>query len=62
MRKYELYQEYHDLYEYYGDNEIERIRIKGGQQIRRDWFVFGSVNDAVIFFSEKCGGIEGRYV
>ena len=32
MRKYELYPEYRDLFEYCGNNEIERVRIKGGQQ------------------------------
>lgn len=61
MRKYELYQEFRDLYEYHGKNEIERIRIKAGQPIRRDWFVFNTVDDAVIFFIKKCGAIEGRY-
>ena len=61
MRKYEFYPEYRDLFKYHGNNEIERIRIKGGQPIRKDWFVFSTVDDAVIFFSEKCGAIEGQY-
>lgn len=61
MRKYEMYPEYHDLFEYYGDNEIERFRIKGGQTIRRDCFVFETRYDAEMFFSERCGEFLGRY-
>ena len=61
MRKHELYPDYRDLFEYYGSNEIERVRIKAGQPIRRDWFVFDSVDEAMMFFSEKCGTFEGRY-
>jgi hypothetical protein len=56
MRKYELYPEYHDMFEYYGDNEIERFRIKGGQTIRRDSFAFETRYDA-----EKCGSFVGYY-
>jgi hypothetical protein len=59
MRKHELYPDYRDLFEYYGSNEIERVRIKGGQTIRRDWFVFDSADEAVVFFSERCGGHFG---
>lgn len=55
MRKYELYPDYHDLFEYRGNNEIERIRIKGGQPVRRDWLVFETKDDAILFFDEKCG-------
>ena len=62
MRKYEHYSEYRDLFEYYGNNEIERIRIKNGRMIRRDWFVFESENDASAFFRERCGAFEGRYI
>ena len=61
MRKYEFYSEFQDLFEYDGTREIERIRIKGGRPIRRDWFVFESVDDALSFFSERCGALEGRY-
>lgn len=55
MRKYELYPDYHDLFEYRGSNEIERIRIKGGRPVRRDWFVFETEDDAVVYFAQKCG-------
>ena len=55
MRKLEVYPDYRDLFEYYGNKEIERVRIKGGQPIRRDWFVFETVDDAKFFFSERCG-------
>ncbi len=61
MRKYELYPDYRDLFEYCGNNAIERIRIQGGQMIRRDWFVFESEDDAKVFFHERCGAVEGRY-
>jgi len=60
MRKYEFYPEFRDLFQYDGSNEIERIRIKEGRTVRRDWFVFESVDEASIFF-ERCGGFEGRY-
>ena len=51
MRKYELYPEYRDLFEYLGNTEIQRIRIRGGEPIRQDWFVFETVDDAIVFFS-----------
>ena len=55
MRKYELYPDYYDRFEYRGNNEIERIRIKVGRPIRRDWFVFETEGDAVVYFAQKCG-------
>ncbi len=51
IRKYEFYPEFQDLFEYDGNNEIELVRIKGGRSIRRDWFVFGSMDEALIFFN-----------
>ena len=62
MRKFELYPDYRDLFEYFGNTEIERIRIKGGYAVRRDWFVFDSTDEAMMFFNENCGELEGRYV
>ncbi len=62
MRKYELYGEYRDVFEYRGKNEIERIRIKGGQPVRRDWLVFETEVEAGVFFSERCGAFTARYV
>lgn len=61
MRKYELYPDYRDMFEYFGSNEIERVRIKGSHAVRRDWFVFDSADEAMMFFSEKCGTFAGRY-
>jgi len=58
MRKYEFYPEFQDLFEYDGSNEIERIRIKGGRPVRRDWFVFESADDAMMFFTQRCGTFE----
>jgi hypothetical protein len=60
MRKYEHYPEFHDFFEYCGTNEIKRVRIKGGQAVRRDWFVFESIDEAVGFFRRVCGTPE-RY-
>jgi len=63
MRKFEFYPEFQDLFEYDGSSEIERVRIKEGRAIRRDWFVFeSSVDEAVSFFFERCGALEERYV
>ena len=62
MRKFELYPDYRDLFEYFGSNEIERTRIRGGHAVRRDWFVFDSSDEAMMFFNERCGMMEGRYV
>ena len=61
MRKYEFYSEFQDLFEYDGSKEIERIKMKGGRTVRRDWFVFESVDDALLCFSERCGACDGRY-
>ena len=40
MRKHELYTDYHDFYEYFGNTEIERIRKHGDKTIRHDWLNF----------------------
>lgn len=32
MRKHELYTDYHDHFEYFGNTEIERIRKQGKRQ------------------------------
>ena len=40
MRKHELYTDYHDYFEYFGNNEIERIRKQGEKTIRHDWIIF----------------------
>ena len=46
--------EFLDLFDYDGSNEIELIRIMKGWLVPRDWFVFESVNEALMFFSERC--------
>ena len=61
MRKFEMYPDYHYLFEYHGNNEIERVRIKSGRAVRRDWFVFETRHDAVVFFSQRCGVFTGYY-
>ena len=42
MRKHELYTDYHDQFEYFGNTEIERIRKQGEKTIRHDWIIFDS--------------------
>ncbi len=39
MRKHELYTNYHDQFEYFGNTEIERIRKQGEKTIRHDWIL-----------------------
>ena len=62
MRKYELYTNYHDFFEYFGNTEIERIRMQGNQAVRRDWIIFDSVEEAMEYFNDKCGEFIGYYV
>ena len=47
MRKHELYTEYHDHFEYFGNTEIERIRKQGEKTIRHDWIIFDSTDEAL---------------
>jgi hypothetical protein len=61
MRKHELYTEYHDYFEYFGNTEIQRIRKKGQQTIRRDWLIFDTADEAMAFFNERCGEFVGYY-
>jgi len=58
MKNFEFYPEFQDLFEYDGSNEIERVRIKRGRPIRRDCFVFGSVDEAFRIFIKRCGALE----
>lgn len=55
MRKHERYSDYHDHFEYFGNTEIERIRIQGGKTIRHDWIIFDTVHEAMAFFNDLCG-------
>jgi len=61
MRKNELYTDYHDFYEYFGNTEIERIRKQGDKTIRHDWLIFDSADDAMEYFNNKCGEFIGYY-
>jgi len=61
MRKHELYATYSDAYEYYGNNEILRIRKQYGTVVRKDWIVFDSPEKAMKHFDTKCGSYAGFY-
>jgi hypothetical protein len=60
MRKHEFHPDYLDLFEYLGSNEIKRVRIKSGEMVRRDWYIFNSPDEAMLFFNERCGVLEER--
>ena len=45
MRKHELYTDYHDHFEYFGNTEIERIRKQDEKTIRHNWIIFDTVED-----------------
>ncbi len=61
MRKNELYQDYHDFFEYFGNTEIERIRMIANKTIRRDWIIFDSTEEAMEYFNNRCGEYVGYY-
>jgi hypothetical protein len=61
MRKHELYSTDRDAYEYYGNNEILRIRKQYGTVVRKDWIVFDSPEKAMEYFNTKCGSYVGFY-
>jgi len=61
MRKHELYSNYYDQFEYFGNTEIERIRKQGEKTIRHDWIIFNTVDEAMAFFNDRCGEIHGYY-
>jgi hypothetical protein len=52
MRKKRHYADFYDTIEYFGNTEVKRVRRKGNTIIRRDWFVFDSVDEAMTFFNE----------
>ncbi len=55
MRKHQNCCDYCDYYEYHGNTEIERIRIRAGETINRDWLNFDSVAGAMEYFNTECG-------
>jgi hypothetical protein len=61
MRKHELYTDYQDQFEYFGNTEIERIRKHGDKTIRHDWLNFNSVDEAMEYFNDNCGEHAGYY-
>ena len=61
MKKHELYTDYHDQFEYFGNTDIERIRKHGEKIIRHDWIVFDTVDEAMEFFNVCCGKFVGYY-
>ena len=61
MRKNELYTDYHDFYECFGNTEIERICKQGEKTIWHDWIIFDTVDEAMEFFIDSCGESVGYY-
>lgn len=52
MKKKKQYGDYYDIIEYFGNTEIKRIRKKGNDIVRWDWFIFDSVDEAMTYFNE----------
>jgi len=61
MRKHELYTDYQDQFEYFGNTEIERTRMQGETVIKHDWIIFDTVDEAMEFFNDRCGEFVGYY-
>ena len=55
MRKNELYPDYHDFLECFGNTEIEMIRKRGDETIRYDWLIFDSGDEAIAYVNDNCG-------
>ena len=61
MSTHEIYTDYHDHFEYFGNTEIERIRTQGERVIKHDWINFDTVDEAMEFFKGRCGEFVGYY-
>jgi hypothetical protein len=61
MRTQEIYTDYQDHFEYFGNTEIERIRMQGEMVIKHDWIMFDTVDEAMEFFNDRCGEFVGYY-
>jgi len=59
MRTQELYTDYQDHFEYFGNTEIEHTRMQGERVIKHDWIMFDSVEEAMDFFNDRCGEFGG---
>jgi hypothetical protein len=55
----EIYTDYQDHFEYFGNTEIERIRMQGEKVIKHDWIMFDTVDEAMEFFNDRCDGFVG---
>ena len=55
MRTQEIYTDYQDHFEYFGNTEIERIRMQGENVIKHDWIMFDTIDEAMEFFNDRCG-------
>jgi hypothetical protein len=47
MRTQEIYTDYNDHFEYFGNIEIERIRMQGEMIVKHDWINFDTVEEAM---------------
>lgn len=61
MRTQEIYTDYHDHFEYFGNTEIKRIRMQGEKVIKHDWIMFDSVDAAMEYFNDRCDEFTGNY-
>jgi len=59
MRTQERFTDYHDHFEYFGNTEIERIRMQGERVIKHDWIIFDSTDEAMEFFNDRCCEFDG---
>jgi len=57
----EIYTDYHDHFEYFGNTEIEHTRMQGENVIKHDWINFDTVDEAMEFFNDRCGEFVGYY-
>lgn len=59
MKGQEIYADYQDRFEYFGNTEIERIRMQGKRVIKHDWINFDTVDEAMEFFNDHSGEFVG---
>jgi hypothetical protein len=55
----EIYTDYHDHFEYFGNTEIEHTRMQGETVIKHDWINFDTVDEVMEFFNDRCGEMVG---
>ena len=59
MRTQKIYTDYQDHFEYFGNSEIERIRMEGEKVIIHDWINFDTVDEALGFFQRSLRRVRG---